>query len=217
MAFRIFVLVFFFLSVPVQVFGQNGETATCLKLFTQYFENDTKEVYQARNWEACIVTRGDGNREINFSLEGSRKKPLCRIKYGTSEGAPLYLWEDLRLGRTMSNDIAFLINPGYPVPSDILPISDGRHIETAHIRQSAGGQVFSHTYKITEEKISSEDASGVGMIRETDFISDTLLLFTVFDKDGEIVLKQLWPYEGASWWIYEETAYRRSWRSNQEN
>lgn len=105
-----------------------------------------------------------------------------------------------------------VLSKGFPVPYDYLAPYDDR-LKEAVIKRRAGGLTFS--YRVTREirQISLDEAVAQNMVEgemARDLIGKALRLITI-RKGGALLVRQLWP-DGASWWVYEETPVRRSWR-----
>ena len=100
---------------------------------------------------------------------------------------------------------------GFPVPYDYLaPFDDS--ISEAVIKKEVGGAIFS--CKVTREiqNIGIDEAFSENMIAPN--IAKTICLerlrLITIKRNGNLVVRQLWPGDG-SWWVYEETPHRKSW------
>ena len=103
-----------------------------------------------------------------------------------------------------------LLMGGFPVACDILPLHQEASEKTYSEKTKAGERTFVKSMAIRREDISSQKARREGWIRGED-VDGKLLLFTAEDDDGELIVRQLWSETG-SWWLYEETPFRQSWR-----
>ena len=116
----------------------------------------------------------------------------------------------IRVNEVRSGPI--ILSEGFPVPYDDLAPHDGEMNE-AVIRKQAGGVTFSRTVTREVREIALDMAVAENMVEgqtAQDLSGQVLKLITI-TKGGELVARQLWA-EGALWWVYEETAVRKSWR-----
>lgn len=104
----------------------------------------------------------------------------------------------------------FLIQPGMPVPADILPVAGEATEKTVIMEERAGGRVFRRSYRVVVAETSREECVARGWLA-AGAAGDAakLRVITVYDeKDTEVAL-QLWE-PGGAWWLYEHTPFRRS-------
>lgn len=144
---------------------------------------------------------------------GNRTEPDLTIRYlpdGLLEEVEDHV-SGIHRNRQAKGD-KIVLSWGFPVPYDYLaPFDDS--ISEAVIKKVVGGAIFSYRLKREISYISLNQAMAEGMVDGEiagDFAGKALRLITV-RKAGNLMVRQLWP-EGASWWVYEETPHRKSWR-----
>lgn len=104
----------------------------------------------------------------------------------------------------------FLIQPGSPVPADILPISGEATEQTVTLAERVGGRVFRRSYRLVITETSREECVARGWLAaESPVDSATLRVITVYDEKNTEIALQLWE-PGGDWWLYEQTPFRRS-------
>ncbi|MCP4113688.1 MAG: hypothetical protein GY749_50540 [Desulfobacteraceae bacterium] len=165
----------------------------------------------SRTWEVIPAVSSDGSRVLKFLTDKASRvsEPFCTLKINMSSGKVEYRETGKRRKKTGTKNL--LIMSGYPAPCDILPVSQEESEKTYEEKYEAGGRVFVRKYKVKSENVSLEHAVKNGWIRKDSSIKPAgLRMITVTNRQGRLEVKQLWPAEG-TWWIYEETPYRRSW------
>ncbi|MFZ5765696.1 MAG: hypothetical protein ACOY4H_08875 [Thermodesulfobacteriota bacterium] len=104
----------------------------------------------------------------------------------------------------------FLIQPGMPVPADILPVAGAATEQTVIMEERAGGRVFRRRYRLVIAETSREECVASGWLAaDSPVDSATLRAITVYDDKNTEVALQLWE-PGGDWWLYEHTPFRRS-------
>ena len=176
-----------------------------------YLESRTGKWNKETQWTFAQSNEG----RISVTLEGA-KEPIVVLEYGpdgriqriekkidqTGKRAPVI---EIPSG-------PLVLSEGFPVPFDYLAPHDDS-IRQVMIKKKAGGVTFS--FKVAREilEITLDEAMAENMIDEQmarSLAGKGLRLITV-RKGEELLVRQLWP-EGASWWVYEETPIRKSWR-----
>lgn len=105
-----------------------------------------------------------------------------------------------------------LLSQGFPLPFDDLDardLNDGQAV----LKKQAGGATFAYTVQRKAESVNIAAAVSTGMLPpgfSEPTGQDPLMMISVH-KNGRLIVKQLWA-AGESWWRYEETPFRRSWR-----
>ena len=104
-----------------------------------------------------------------------------------------------------------VLSDGSPVPYDDLGSYNNLSPE-AVMKKSAGGVKFSILFTRTIKDVD------IGFVEKENMIDPDLLKqfkdsrfkLIIVKRNGELMAKQLWA-ENFSWWIYEETPFRKSW------
>ena len=198
---------------------------SCIVLFSTYTRADIfpitiRSVYlDARTgqwgkdvrWNFTEMSNGrvqvaqEGTRDPVVFLEYDQSRRLTSVEKQIGLGH-----KKVRVPGTPLGPI--VLSEGFPVPYDDLATYDDS-IEEMVIKKRAGGVIFS--YRVIREirSISLNQAMTQNMVDEKmarDLSGKALRLITV-QKGGAFLVRQLWP-DGASWWVYEETPVRKSWR-----
>lgn len=112
----------------------------------------------------------------------------------------------------------FFFLPGYPAPCDIFPhnilVSDNPEASASFkVQRDIGGERFVDEICINTRPVSVQEAGANGWLKEfTPDSSDSLRVVEAVNcRSGRLISLQVWP-QGADWWVYEETPYRRSWQ-----
>ncbi len=155
-----------------------------------------------------------GGCELSFYLADiSKASPICRIILDKDDGRRIAKIEfykgDMEKPRLFQE---IMVLPGFPAPCSILPISEASEGRFFTQKDMAGNAVFVHTYEISHNEVSLDQAVRQGWIRcDVDSTTPSLELVEVRDRDGRLILRQLWTHDD-DWWLYEERFGRRSWR-----
>jgi hypothetical protein len=187
-------------------------TGQCVSIFSQYFSEGDLRLISEQRWSACTMMTEKGKSETLFKTDNAEGKTFCRVLKERQEKETLVQWDEMRSSRRMKGENGFLIVPGYPVPCDMLPVEAIKEDGVYAIEQTAGNRSFLRKYRIAVEEIKAAEAIDAGMIQKGILVPKTLRMITVLDDKEKMVLRQLWPIADASWWIYEETGVRKSWR-----
>lgn len=189
----------YILEAPVRIFTETG--------FEDSERNIVREV-----WIAVNLKENDKIQKIRFLPEGnSEKEYLCEIKFQEDETGKSPVWLENKSGRKRTGADGLLFNPGYPVPCDVIPFEKASDGDSYTIKSEAGGRTFLKTYTIKIEMVDKKTAKAKEWLR-IDMIEDKgLQMVTMTDERGKAVIRQLWPI-GETWWVFEETKNRRSWR-----
>jgi hypothetical protein len=176
---------------------------------SEYQSPDGEHSSQFRRWLVTVVDTPNKGRTISFSSIHSKTKAfLCTVTVD-DEGA--VVWHGKVRGRTKRSSDGIMVLPGHPLPCDIIPSRNNRKDLSFQDKTTAGGRVFIKTYSLSYQTVSPDTAVAEGWIKDS-IPPDlpALEMRTILDDDDQPVVRQLWP-EGGSWWIYEETPFRRSW------
>ena len=158
-------------------------------------------------WEIRSVQVSEGKRLISFYSETS-EDPLCSLAISSSGGMNAVAWQG-KNGRRKNGDEGFLVMPGFPVPCDLVPVIADDNVRVFEEKTEAGGRAFISRYQVSSKAISMDEARENNWVRgEFSGLFD-LRMVTVVDRQGRLVVRQLWPLN-AQWWIYEETLDRQS-------
>ena len=206
----LFFLCFVMLSSRVYALPYRPDTETRI-LSTYRSSNENLPVY-SHIWKLEREVSPDGKYILKFYPELQRSsEPICLLKIA-QDGIIKdieYTTEGGNRERTVNN--GFLIVPDFPVPCNIIPVVQKDAAEVYEDRTRAGGRIFVHRYSVSYREVDLQEAGSNGWLREDLHEPVGLRMITVIDDNGHEVLRQLWPLDG-TWWIYEETAMRRSWR-----
>jgi len=151
---------------------------------------------------------GDDGVVINFSSIASPSKPVCQLSL--LAGNHILLKKDMAATAISFGD-GMLLQGGFPVPVDILPIYTEKIRDTITVHEKVGGRTFSRTYKVSLTAIDYNSVKENGWLKMNLPDDTKFRTVTVSDNQSKSISLQVWPDNG-SWWIYEETQFRRSWR-----
>ena len=149
--------------------------------------------------------------------------PFCRVEIFTGGASGKIIMTDLHDGRKNESDNGLFILPGYPAPCNVLPVHQLEPEKFYDEKRNAGGRLFIRRYRVFRESVPWATALNEGWLKAgmesgtaagaADSPSDPppLWMLTVMDDTQTPVVRQLWR-KGGTWWIYEETPFKRSWR-----
>lgn len=176
-----------------------------------YFDPQTGRWDREVTWVFSRETEGS----INVCPEGT-ERPVVRLEYGR-DGSLKLVEKFVRRGDTRKLIVdrpasSIVLSGGFPVPYDELAAHDEGVVEVV-IRKRAGGSVFSFKISKVTRKIGLDEAVARNMVggEQVDNLKGKALKLVTVTKEGRFLVRQLWA-EGALWWVYEETAVRKSWR-----
>ena len=159
-------------------------------------------------WEIRSVRISEGKRVISFYSETS-EDPLCSLVISSSGGVNTVAWQG-KNGLRKNGTEGFLMVPGYPAPCDRVPVFAEDDVRIFEEKTEAGGRTFISRYQVSSKAVSPGEARANNWVRDEFSASlDLLRMVTVADRQGQLVVRQLWPMN-AQWWIYEETPDRQS-------
>ncbi|MFH0731112.1 MAG: hypothetical protein V2B19_32810 [Pseudomonadota bacterium] len=107
---------------------------------------------------------------------------------------------------------SILLSDGFPVPYDFLAPFEATQAPVV-LKRQAGGSVFRQTYEKRIEFFSFSEIQSGGFLSENmvqKYSGEKFRKVSIYNGE-QIVVLQIWP-ENGDWWVYEETAGRRSWR-----
>ena len=184
-----------------------------LRIVSEYSSNlDDSSVYaHSRIWEVIPQTAPDGSYLLQFFPEASGSvAPVCELKISFTDSADEIRWQGMgKVGEKVSLN-GLLVVPGFPAPCDILPVTRNDADKIYVDKNEAGGRVFLQKYRIFRNEVSLETSRKNGWVKVNILNPVDLHMIRVVDELDHLVVKQLWT-SGGSWWIYEETPFRRSW------
>jgi len=180
---------------------------TELKIVSEILNpGDSEPVF--RMWTLVPESAPDGTYLLKFFPEVPESlTPFCELKINLTSGE--IEWHGTGRKRKKSGTNGMMIVPGFPAPCDILPVAQKEPVKTYKDSTQAGGRVFVKKYRILREDVSSEEAKKNGWLEKNIPEPAGFIMMTAVDEQEHLVVKQLWPVNG-TWWIYEETPYRRS-------
>ena len=178
-------------------------------VLSEFFSTDGTQSSRFRRWLVTIDDKQPSGRTITFSSPRSTSNaPLCTVTV-RPDGA--IDWHGALRGRTKRTSNGLMVLPGHPIPGDILPARRSGETVTFDDRVTAGDRVFIKQYSCSYAMVTRDEAVDAGWIKESAALSlSKLEMRTVLDDNGDLVVRQLWP-QSSSWWVYEETPFRRSW------
>lgn len=185
----------FMIFVP---FSQAG-TELNLSVVSEYQTDNSSSSLQY--WKIKYSETSETDRSLKFFPIYS-EDPICTLSISDSE----IKWQGPGKQKTSVNGLLLL--PEFPVPCSILPMSPKSDLYEDV--SEAGGRLFTKKYKILKSKITIQEALEKGWIKSDLIDTSGLIMITVYDELNKLVTRQLWPEQG-TWWIYEETLFRRSW------
>lgn len=139
--------------------------------------------------------------------------PVCRVVLSGPDSG-LVLSDGSRFAGAIQAD-GFMFFPGFSIPCDVLslpidPAGDPSRVVAG--QRKAGTTIFIERLEVNYLSVSPEEAMAQGWIREPAQLADAFILIRATNqRNGELAVQQLWNL-AESWWLYEETPYRRSWR-----
>lgn len=146
---------------------------------------------------------------LNFYAADSREQILCRFTFH-EDGSTTWQKTTNSLPQDIQQPI--LVNPGFPLPVDILPVATQSELEQVYeVQTSSGGRTFKNSYTVTITEVDFDVVLEKGWLRVMRTPDTEFRLFTVSNAQEKILAKQLWPV-GGDWWLYEESPFRKSWR-----
>jgi hypothetical protein len=185
--------------------------AAALSIVSEYAALNNAAPPHTQVWKVVSEAEPGGASIVRFSLEASAAAgPLCEVALPAPGAAGEIRWEVMGKNGQKKSGVDILLVPGFPAPCDVLPVGQGANGGVYAERTEAGGRVFSKSYRVSYAAFSVGEAKAMGWIRVEDPGKTGLIMVTVTDEKGRLVVKQLWPAD-ASWWLYEETPLRRSW------
>jgi hypothetical protein len=151
---------------------------------------------------------------LEVRIKGSTS-PTALIRYGGKgrlRKVTRFLSEHGRTRRIVESFSGpFALSDGFPVPFDYLA-PENPELRRAKVRKRAGGSVFLEAVQRTVREISLDEAMSDGLIKDEvkGLIGGKELRMIEISKKGSISVRQLWA-TGLSWWVYEESPFRKSW------
>ena len=201
----------FFLSGTV--FSFPYQPVQTIDIQTELLKNpETAGSSTTRLWTVKLVEGENGSNLVAFFPKG-KDQSICQVAV-SQIGGPVEWMSDIEPPKLMSAE-GLLIVTGFPAPCDILPVNviAGQASEAVYeIKSGAGGRVFVNEILVSFSPVSFAQARENGWIK--DGLSDLAplrMVEAVNKRTGKMIVRQLWPV-GDSWWIYEETEFRNSWR-----
>ncbi len=165
-----------------------------------------------QQWVVMVRDSGQGGCVVEFFLQNDTSSgPVCTLTAHNPghEGASIKL--HIRGGERDAVFSKIMVVQGLPVPCDMLPIKMTEKEKVFKERRTAGGTGFAQWYKVVKEPTSWDEASRKGWVKKINTsVRGQLTLFSVFDRRGRLVARQLWQ-QGLDWWLYEENGKRQSW------
>ncbi|WP_373499495.1 hypothetical protein [Desulfococcus sp.] len=200
---------------------------------TEYTAASVSHAPGRKTWE---IRTGKEKQLVTLAVyPAGADHPFCTVTIH-EDGAPGTITLTERQGnQERSSENGLFILPGYPAPVNVLPVHQAETEKFYDEKRTAGGRVFVRRYRVFFEAVSRETALKNGWLTEgsgpdgakTAAPSASALpenkgpsnppeplllrMVTVEDDSKTAVVRQLWR-DGDSWWIYEETPFKRSRR-----
>jgi hypothetical protein len=174
-----------------------------------YFTPGTQQWGDPIIWRFSPI---DENR-IHVSQEGETT-PFLRLEYRFGQLVTV----EKRFGKNEFQTEAYpdpqvILSEGFPVPFDYL-CPDTPEQKDVIFKKHAGGMVFkTHARREVRDLAPGEwdFTSAAGMDFPDEMQTGLPLRMISIMTDTELQVRQIWPQNG-SFWIYEETPFRKSWR-----
>jgi hypothetical protein len=165
-------------------------------------------------WHLVVGQTDSGITRISFFTERFEKE-ICYLSIDPNGSI---IGSSAILNQNVIQSEGIFLAPGFPAPCDILPIKQmtaGCPLSMVRdISKKIAGETFAYQIEIRCEPVSVDEAVREGWIRDADTISGPLKMVSVVNmQNRQLMVRQLW-IDGDSWWLYEETAFRESWRMN---
>jgi hypothetical protein len=195
-----------------EAWGFSYRPETRLTIMSEYPSCGESVSISFRVWEVVPEVAPDGTYLLKFFPEAfGSVTSVCELKISPAGGVGQIEWQGIEKNRKKIMTEGLLIVPGFPAPCDILPVSGKEPDKTYEDRIEAGGRIFLKKYRAFWKAVSLEEARANGWLKKDIPKPAALQMITVVDGQEHLVVKQLWDANG-TWWLYEETPLRRSWR-----
>jgi hypothetical protein len=198
-----------FFSVPAPAFPDSTAETFVIVTDTQP-DPKAPDLADTVFWTVVRERKGAHSHAVSFYPEDS-SEAICRILIS---GSQIEWTGDIFSSNILHQDDLF-VAPGFPVPCDVLPAElIAGSVEQKHydIRRSAGSRSFLEQVTVSFFDVTVPEALEKQWLRENSADHLNLrMVRAVHERTGELIVQQLW-LEGGTWWVYEETPYRRSRR-----
>jgi len=172
---------------------------------------DPDEIMRIR-WRVVPENRNDAWFGLTFYREDSPQL-ICQLLFPDSNHDIIINGASVGQNKFQTSDL--LIVPGFPVPCDVIPVADilkSSDSKIYEMKRDISDRKFTDRLQIECNLIHIDEAKRNGWIKEGESVqSDVRRIKVINLRTHELMLQQVWPLNG-SWWLYEETQYRRSWR-----
>lgn len=157
--------------------------------------------------DASIAVTAEGATEATATLTYGDDGRLKEVVTALPGGHEKQFGGGLR-----SEDGSIFLSDGFPVPFDDLYPENVMEGDIT-LKKSAGGMRFSEKMRKKRVEMDERKALALGMVAPemADGIKEKTLQMIVLEKNGVPLVSQLWCKDD-SWWIFEETPLRKSWR-----
>ena len=207
-------ILFVFFSLPATVLGVHP---SCLLEKPVYIQTDSlctdMPGVQSEMLQLTVAPMPlDGNAvQLGYYYSGTKKLAgnLIISDKGNSS------WDGWDSEINFFQDVNLFIVPGFTIPVDLLPVALFLTEDLSadyEFAKTVNGSQFVTRIRISSYSVASEQALQSKWLQITDNIPLNLRIIEAMDlQTGNILIRQLWEPD-SSWWVYEETPYRRSWR-----
>lgn len=204
-------LLFCLLTLAAETHAFCYRPTAAIRILSEYRASSHSTLPPARVWQVVPESGADGSSTLRFYDQGGAlTDAVCVLTLPPCGSAGPIIWTGIGKSDEKRSDTGFLLAPGFPAPSDLLPVSEPDRGKIYQEKVTAGGRVFSRNYRMEWSRFNTDEAQAMGWIKADGPGASALILVTVSDEKGKPAVRQLWPIDG-SWWLYEETPLRRSW------
>jgi hypothetical protein len=207
----IYIFMWAIIFFPISVLAIPYQLPESVEVITEPPEKE--ETFAPIAWRIAPESDKSGSSIILFSRQETGKS-VCRLTFSNSSVD--ISWDSTYVAPDQIHAGDLLIVSGAPIPCNVLPaeklLSDHKSI-LYEVRREAGGRTFVENIQVSSVAVTYEEAKNNGWVKLPEIKVKTALnlIKAVNLRTGELMAQQLWA-NGHSWWVYEETPYRRSWR-----
>jgi len=164
------------------------------------------------NWIVVPEADESGSIRLSFLVAGGDSS-VCQMSLTGTETH--ITWTDAARIPRIYHQNNLLVVPGSMMPCDILPVDNTNSKQlnkTFEIKRRVGGQTFVNLLQVDFYPVAASDAVANGWVTASQNLIGPLTMIRVMDLKKEVmIVQQLWS-AGDTWWLYEESLTRQSWR-----
>jgi hypothetical protein len=185
--------------------------AAAVSILSEYAALNGSAPPHTQVWKVVPETGSNGAATLRFFPEAAEGAgAVCVLSLPAFGSVGEISWKGIGKSGEKRSATGLLLVPGFPAPSDVIPVGEINEGRVYQEKSEAGGRMFTRSYRLSANASSVGEAKAMGWIRGEEPGMSGLIMVTVTDEKGRLVVRQLWPADG-SWWLYEETPLRRSW------